>query len=140
MNPTIQAALVRERLYLRTPRSVAAARQFTRDTLQVWGVADRTGDLLLCVSELATNALRYGVPPGRGYLLRLFGFEDATLRIEVHDGGPGFSRIAGGPHGKGLTLVTALADEWGVLPRTPGKVVWCEFRRAARPAVPPAGA
>ncbi|WP_308289010.1 ATP-binding protein [Streptomyces erythrochromogenes] len=130
MNPTIQAALVRERLYLRSPRTVAAARQFTRDTLRAWDAHDRLDDVLLCVSELATNALRYGVPPGRGYLLRLFGFEDATVRAEVHDSGPGLSRITGRPHGRGLTLVQALADEWGVLARTPGKVVWCEFRNA----------
>ncbi|WP_229875001.1 ATP-binding protein [Streptomyces nojiriensis] len=128
MNPTIQAALVRERLYLRSPRTVAAARQFTRDTLRAWGVAERQDEMLLCVSELATNALRHGVPRGRGYLLRLFGFEDATIRIEVHDGGPGLTRIGERPHGRGLTLVTALADEWGVLARSPGKVVWCEFR------------
>ncbi len=128
VNPTIQAALVRERLYLRSPRTVAAARQFTRDTLRAWVVTERHDEMLLCVSELATNALRYGVPSGRGYLLRLFGFEDATIRIEVHGGGPGLTRISDRPHGQGLTLVAALADEWGVLPRTPGKVVWCEFR------------
>ncbi|MCX4715233.1 ATP-binding protein [Streptomyces virginiae] len=122
---------MRERLYLRSPRTVAAARQFTRDTLQAWGVTDGADDMLLCVSELATNALRYGVPPGRGYLLRMYGFEDATVRIEVHDGGPGFSRITERPHGHGLALVAALSDAWGVLARTPGKIVWCEFRRAA---------
>ncbi|MEU9374874.1 ATP-binding protein [Streptomyces sp. NPDC048255] len=132
MNPTIQAALVRDRLYLRSPRTVHAARQFTRDTLHAWGVTSRRDDMLLCVSELATNALRHGVPPGRGYLLRLFGFEDATVRIEVHDSGPGLSRITARPPGaeggRGLDLVAALADAWGVLPRAPGKVVWCEFR------------
>lgn len=120
-----------ERLYLRSPRTVAAARRFTRDTLHAWGVTGGVDDMLLCVSELATNALRYGVPPGRGYRLRLFGFEDATVRIEVHDSGPGFSRITERPHGHGLTLVGALSDDWGALARTPGKVVWCEFRRAA---------
>ncbi len=125
---------MRDRLYLRSPRTVAAARQFTRDTLQAWGVDERLDDMLLCVSELATNALRYGVPPGRGYLLRLFGFEDATVRAEVHDSGPGLSRITGRPHAQGLTLVAALADDWGVLARTPGKVVWCEFRCAERRA------
>ncbi len=123
---------MRERLYLRSPRTVAAARQFTRDTLQAWCVEERRDDLLLCVSELATNALRYGVPPGRGYLLRLFGFEDATVRAEVHDSGPGLSRIAGRPHGRGLTLVEALADDWGVVGRAPGKIVWCEFRIGCR--------
>lgn len=112
---------MRERLYLRSPRSIPAARQFTRDTLQAWGVDERRDDMLLCVSELATNALRYGVPRGRGYLLRLFGFEDATVRVEVHDSGPGFSRITGQPHGHGLTLVAALSDDWGRWPGRPGR-------------------
>lgn len=33
-------------------------------------------------------------------------------------------------HGRGLLLVAALADKWGVRERDPGKVVWCEFRVA----------
>ncbi|MGW6708892.1 ATP-binding protein [Streptomyces sp. NPDC054956] len=128
MNPHTQAALLSERLYLRNPRTVAAARQFTRDTLHAWGRVDRDGEVLLCVSELATNALRYGVPRGRGYLVRLLAF-DATVRVEVHDSGPGLSRMTEGPPaGWGLRLVDGLADAWGVLPRAPGKVVWCEFR------------
>lgn len=120
---------MQDRLYLRSPQTVAAARHFTRDTLDVWGRADRQHDVLLCVSELATNALRHGVPSGRGYLLRLLTF-DGTVRIEVHDSGPGLSRILnrapGVEGGRGLLLVEAVADAWGVLPRSPGKVVWCE--------------
>nr|WSX50476.1 ATP-binding protein [Streptomyces sp. NBC_00974] len=127
MNPQTQAALLIERLYLRNPQSVAAARQFARDTLHGWGRPGRDGDVSLCVSELTTNALRYGVPRGRGYLLRLLAF-DATVRVEVHDSGPGLSRMTERPPGHGLLLVDALADAWGVLPRAPGKVVWCEFR------------
>ncbi|MET9604578.1 ATP-binding protein [Streptomyces sp. NPDC006512] len=127
MNLNIQAALLRERLYLRAPQSVAAARHFTRDTLYAWDATARQDDVLLCVSELATNALRYGVPRGRGYLLRLLVF-GGTVRAEVHDSGPGLARMTDGPPGRGLTLVAALADGWGVLPRSPGKVVWCEFR------------
>ncbi|MFD9410880.1 ATP-binding protein [Streptomyces sp. NPDC059989] len=127
MNLHTQPALVRERLYLRSPQTIAAARQFTRDTLQAWGLPARHDDMSLCVSELATNALRHGVPRGRGYLLRLLAF-DGTVRIEVHDSGPGLSRITGRPPGMGLTLVRAVADDWGVLARTPGKVVWCEVR------------
>ncbi|NBM20827.1 ATP-binding protein, partial [Streptomyces sp. GC420] len=30
--------------------------------------------------------------------------------------------------GRGLALVGALADTWGVGQRAPGKIVWCEFR------------
>lgn len=119
---------MRDRFYPRTHHTVAAARQFSTETFEVWGVASRKDDMLLCVSELATNALRYGVPPGRGYLLRLLVFEDATVRVEVHDSGPGLSRTADGPAGRGLTIVAALADAWGVVPRAPGKVVWCELR------------
>lgn len=125
-----------ERLYLRSPRTVAAARQFTRDTLHAWGVTDDADDMLLCVSELATNALRYGVPPGRGYLLRLFGFEDATVRIEVHDSGPGFSRITERPHGHGLALVGALSDDWGRWPGRPGRSSGASSA-APRPGPPP---
>ncbi|MDD9378046.1 ATP-binding protein [Streptomyces sp. ZAF1911] len=106
---------------------MSAARHFTRDTLDAWGRASRHDDVLLCVSELATNALRYGVPRGRGYLLRLLTY-DGTVRVEVHDSGPGLSRIGARTAGRGLVLVDALADAWGVLPRAPGKVVWCEFR------------
>lgn len=131
VNLHTQAALLNERLYLRVPQTVAAARQFTRDTLHAWGVDARVDDMLLCVSELATNALRYGVPQGRGYLVRLLHY-DGTVRVEVHDSGPGLSRIVEGEPGRGLLIVEALADEWGALPRTPGKAVWCEFRRRWR--------
>ncbi|MFD4246646.1 ATP-binding protein [Streptomyces sp. NPDC058525] len=129
MNVNTQPALMRDRFYLRTRQTVGAARQFTAETLDVWGVTSRKDDMLLCVSELATNALRHGVPPGRGYRVRLLVFEDATVRVEVHDSGPGLSRMAERrPAGRGLTIVAALADAWGVLSRAPGKVVWCEFR------------
>lgn len=128
---------MRDRLYLRSPRTVAAARQFTRDTLQAWGMEERLDDMSLCVSELATNALRYGVQPGRGYLLRLFGFEDATVRAEVHDSGPGFSRITGRPHGHGLTLVAALSDDWGRWSGRPGRSSGVSSAESGRPGGPP---
>ncbi|MEU3721655.1 ATP-binding protein [Streptomyces sp. NPDC031705] len=82
--------------------------------------------MVLCVSELATNALRYGVPRGRAYRLRLLNF-GCCVRVELHDSGPGLSRISAGPPGNGLLLVAGVADGWGVLPRRPGKVVWAEF-------------
>ncbi|MEU9232244.1 ATP-binding protein [Streptomyces subrutilus] len=119
---------MRARFYPRARQTVPAARHFAAETFDVWGVTSRMDDMLLCVSELATNAVRHGVPPGRGYRLRLLVFEDATVRVEAHDSGPGLSRMVERPPGRGLTIVAALADAWGVLPRTPGKVVWCEFR------------
>ncbi|MFF1730742.1 ATP-binding protein [Streptomyces sp. NPDC058247] len=121
----------RERFYRRERRSVPAAREFTRAALTDWGVTgDPYDDVLLCVSELATNALLHGVPPGRGFLLRLLPYED-EVRVEVHDSGDGTPQVADGrgESGRGLFLVEALAGKWGVEERDPGKTVWCTFSR-----------
>ncbi|MDX6311855.1 MAG: hypothetical protein QOF44_1319 [Streptomyces sp.] len=120
----------REYFYPRTRRSVAAAREFTKHVLSDWAVAaDRVDDIVLCVSELATNALLHGVPPGRGFRLRLRLESDQLLRVELHDSGGGRPRIpdVADESGRGLTLVEALSDKWGVGARGHGKIVWCEF-------------
>jgi serine/threonine-protein kinase RsbW len=132
VNPQAQLLHTRTALYPRDRRSVAVARDLTRVTLTEWGVTERSDDVLLCVSELATNALLHGVPPQRCFRLDL-ALIDAVLRVEVHDSGPGEIRIpapAPAPeseHGRGLLLVAALADDWGVRERDPGKAVWCDF-------------
>ncbi|MFH8439976.1 ATP-binding protein [Streptomyces sp. NPDC018026] len=121
-----------ERLYRRERRSVPAARAFAREALADWGGCGRADDVLLCVSELATNALLYGVPPGRGFLLRLWPLPGGGgVRVEVHDSGDGVPAVpleSGGSDegGRGLLLVSELADKWGVTEREPGKVVWFE--------------
>ncbi|WP_078906865.1 ATP-binding protein [Streptomyces sp. NRRL S-378] len=130
MNVEIQPALLRERFYPRSRQTVRTAREFAAETLHAWGVTCRQDDVSLCVSELATNALLHGVPPGRGYRLRMLRFE-GVVRVEVHDSGGGRPRIGrrdpGAEGGRGLLLVAAIADRWGILARVPGKVVWCEF-------------
>ncbi|QTE01105.1 ATP-binding protein [Streptomyces cyanogenus] len=131
MNEESQHPRTRQALYRRDRRSVRLAREFARETLTDWATAGRGDDVLLCVSELATNALLHGVPAGRGFLLRLTLHTDGAVRVEVHDSGPGEVRApeasADAEHGRGLLLVAALADKWGVGERNPGKIVWCEF-------------
>ncbi|MFE2377561.1 ATP-binding protein [Streptomyces sp. NPDC059398] len=129
MDVETQHPLLRERFYRRERRSVRAAREFTRSALTDWEAAGRADEVLLCVSELATNAVLHGVPPGRGYRLQLRSYGDGLLRVEVHDSGDGVPRIAAvaDETGRGLLLVEALADRWGVSSRSPGKTVWCEF-------------
>ncbi|MFC7881156.1 ATP-binding protein [Streptomyces sp. NPDC057376] len=123
----------RERFYRRERRSVPAARAFAREALAAWGVRERADDVVLCVSELATNALVHGVPPGRGFLLRLLPWGAGGVRVEVHDSGDGVPAVPQadvrepGEGGRGLLLVSELADKWGVGERDPGKVVWCEL-------------
>jgi serine/threonine-protein kinase RsbW len=124
---------IRDYVYPRSRQSVPAARRFARRTLAEWGITARADDVLLCVSELATNALLHGVPPGRCFQVVLLLDPRDRLRVEVHDSGDGDVRVpdAGpGPRdegGRGLLLVEALADKWGVGERDPGKIVWCEF-------------
>jgi anti-sigma regulatory factor (Ser/Thr protein kinase) len=133
VNETIQLPPLRERFFPRNRRSASAARRFAAETLAGWGLAEtsRADDVLLCVSELVTNALVHGVPPGRQ--LRLFlRYDGRVLRVEVHDSGSGVPRIvddADDQGGRGLLLVAAMSDKWGVRVRELGKVVWCEFVR-----------
>ncbi|MFE5087545.1 ATP-binding protein [Streptomyces mirabilis] len=133
MNETIQLPPLRERFFRRERRSVPAARLFAGESLAGWGLAGtaRADDVLLCVSELVTNALLHGVPPGRQFLLFLR-YDGSVVHVEVHDSGPGVPRVVekgddGDVGGRGLLLVAALSDKWGVKKRELGKVVWCDF-------------
>ncbi|MFF2331079.1 MULTISPECIES: ATP-binding protein [unclassified Streptomyces] len=134
MNDPTQLPHFREAFHRRERRSVPLVRQFVRRALVDWACDARADDVLLCVSELVTNAVLHGVPPGRGFRIHLY-LEpaDGVLRIEVHDSGDGEVRPADAgaapdaEGGRGLLLVAALADRWGVGERNPGKVVWCEF-------------
>ncbi|MFI6940461.1 ATP-binding protein [Streptomyces sp. NPDC050418] len=134
MNDELQLPYVREKFLRRERQSVPAARRFAREALADWGWP-APDDPLLCVSELATNALLHGVPPGRGLLLQLR-CDGPVLRIEVHDSGAGIPRIpdAADEGGRGLRIVEALAAKWGVGERDPGKTVWCEFHRKSNPS------
>jgi anti-sigma regulatory factor (Ser/Thr protein kinase) len=73
-------------------------------------------DIKLLVNELVTNSVKFA---GRGKIgLRLV-TSDESVRVEVHDDGPGFAPSKPDPalsdtSGRGLFLVDALADRWGV--------------------------
>ncbi|MFF0715952.1 ATP-binding protein [Streptomyces bauhiniae] len=121
-----------KRFFESRPESVGEARTFTTEALTSWGLLDRGEDIQLCVSELATNAVLHGTAPGRGFLVKLDA-DDEVVRLEVHDSRrrrprprqPGDTDTTG----RGLLLVTALADDWGVEDRVPiGKVVWSRFK------------
>ncbi|KKD07279.1 ATP-binding protein [Streptomyces sp. WM6386] len=138
MNAQAQLLRARTALYPRDRRSAGVARDLTRITLTDWGLTERGDDALLCVSELAVNALLHGVPPNRCFRLCLTLTTDGVLRVEVHDSGPGeihppHAAAPEAERGRGLLLVAALADGWGVRRRVPGKVVWCEFRSREAP-------
>ncbi|MFH9266596.1 ATP-binding protein [Streptomyces sp. NPDC017546] len=134
MNETTQLPYFRAAFYCRERRSIPVVRKFARKALVEWECEKRMDDVLLCVTELATNALRHGVPPGRGFKVHIYleRIENA-LRVELHDSGDGevcpADELPGAEDegGRGLLLVAAVADKWGVGERNPGKIVWCEF-------------
>ncbi|MGW5047635.1 ATP-binding protein [Streptomyces griseoluteus] len=131
--------LLRQRRFPRARRSVGAAREFAVETLLEWGCCDRYEDIRLCVSELATNAVLHGVPPGREFLLALTG-DGPAIRVEVRDSGGGMPVVGAGGldecGGRGLLLVQALADDFGVTPHNPGKSVWTVFKTDPLGALP----
>ncbi|XKK63567.1 ATP-binding protein [Streptomyces sp. ARC32] len=99
----------------------------------------------LIVAELAPNAVTHGRVPGRDFRLLLYVVGD-TLRIEVTDTRgdplPCPQQVAtDAESGRGLLLVEALADRWGVVPGPlPRKTVWAEVGTGptgSRPLVPP---
>ncbi|MFG2592004.1 PAS domain-containing SpoIIE family protein phosphatase/ATP-binding protein [Streptomyces sp. NBC_01166] len=107
-------------------RSVARARELARTQLISWGLDDLVDTTELLVSELVTNALRYGEGEIRLRLLR-----DRTLVCEVWDAGlvqPRRRRARDTDEGgRGLQLVGLLSAAWGSR-RTPrGKTVWFEL-------------
>lgn len=107
-------------------RSVGRARELARVQLTAWGLDDLVDTAELLVSELVTNALRYGEGEIRLRLLR-----DRTLVCEVWDAGlvqPRRRRARDTDEGgRGLQLVGLLSAAWGSR-RTPrGKTVWFEL-------------
>ncbi|MFI0814299.1 ATP-binding protein [Streptomyces sp. NPDC021115] len=87
-----------------------------------WGHPGVADDAALIVSELATNAVRYGRIRGRLFRVHLT-LTKTTLRIAVAD--PKGERLPqprqpspDDRHGRGLLIVRAVAARWGVRERT----------------------
>jgi anti-sigma regulatory factor (Ser/Thr protein kinase) len=141
------------------PAGVGEARHRMREQLSCSGVPDSViDDAVLILSELLSNAYRHGRPLGctdRGEGdIRVAWSVDRTgrLTVEVTDGGGPTRPIPATPSvtargGRGLNIITALAQNWGVRDSAGGEVtVWAlvteGHRRedfAARVTVPGTG-
>ena len=121
-----------------TPRGARLARRLVSHRLNDWGHPYTTPvneTLTLITAELSANAVRHGHVPGRDFHLQLT-LAEGIFRIEVTDTRAEKRPPASPPaadslseSGRGLLLVAALADDWGVSPRqaAPGKTVWAEL-------------
>jgi anti-sigma regulatory factor (Ser/Thr protein kinase) len=109
--------------------SVRQARSMIRDPLKRWGLAELVPVSELLISELVTNAIRYGGENGE-IMLRLV-LEPDSLVCEVHDSSPALPRVLqvdnDAENGRGLHVVSELSSRWGARRTHTGKVVWCEL-------------
>lgn len=108
------------------PAHVAVTRQAATERLAAWGMDEEVAFVTeLVVSELVTNAIRYGEPPIQLRLIR-----DRTLICEVSDGSstsPHLRRAhAFDEGGRGLLLVAQLTQRWGSRQTGRGKTIWAE--------------
>jgi anti-sigma regulatory factor (Ser/Thr protein kinase) len=89
-----------------------------------------TGDALLCLSEVASNAILHSASgrPG-GQFTVTADVDPHRLHVEVQDdGGPWGSHDHDETHGRGLDIVSALSRAWGVTSIGHGpKTVWFEI-------------
>ncbi|MDT0542955.1 MULTISPECIES: SpoIIE family protein phosphatase [Streptomyces] len=107
------------------PAAVAPLRAECGRHIEAWGLEEAAFNAELIISELITNAIRYGVPPVRLRLLH-----GRTLICEVSDGSstaPHLRRARTTDEGgRGLFLVSQFAQRWGTRYTTRGKVIWAE--------------
>ncbi|MET8905350.1 SpoIIE family protein phosphatase [Streptomyces sp. NPDC004538] len=113
------------------PAHVAATRRSVIEQLTEWGLDETAFVTELVVSELVTNAIRYGEPPIQLRLIR-----HTALICEVSDASstsPHLRRAhAYDEGGRGLLLVAQLTQRWGSRQTDTGKTIWAEQPLPAR--------
>ncbi|WP_079407184.1 SpoIIE family protein phosphatase [Streptomyces sp. 3211] len=112
------------------PALVSEIRAASVRQLERWGLEESAFATELLLSELVTNAVRYGSAPIRVRLIH-----DRNLICEVHDASSSAPRMRQSATtdegGRGLFLVAQLAQAWGTRYTTDGKVIWAECTLAA---------
>ncbi|MBY8876364.1 ATP-binding SpoIIE family protein phosphatase [Actinacidiphila acidipaludis] len=113
------------------PAVVAHARDLARRQVRAWDLAEAEPLTELFVSELVTNAVRYGRGP-----VRLRMILERSLICEVSDGSstsPHLCHAASTDEGgRGLFMIAQLAEAWGTRYTPTGKTIWVQ--QAIRPA------
>ncbi|MFC4535637.1 ATP-binding protein [Sphaerisporangium dianthi] len=112
---------------------IGKTRSMVKEVLTSWALQNYADDVVLVVGELLANALTYGKPP----VSLALSAERGNLRVRVTDHAAeqprhlhlGIEAV----HGRGLTIVEALAHECGVTPLSGplgicGKTVWARWR------------
>lgn len=116
--------------------SVPLARAFTAHVLTAWSASAIREQALLVTTELVTNAVAHTV----GYCELGLRVSDGVLRIEVTDRGTRLPSLTvsevevTSEGGRGLAIVAALSDAFGIQDHGAGKTVWAELSLKGIPA------
>jgi anti-sigma regulatory factor (Ser/Thr protein kinase)/anti-anti-sigma regulatory factor len=118
----------RIRLRLRpVPDACRQVRQVVTQACAAWQHGEFATTAALIATELVANVVRHAHTTMEFTL----GLRDGRLCVTVRDGSRRLPRAVdpgvADAGGRGLHLVRALTDSWGVLPTTDGKVVWTQF-------------
>lgn len=112
------------------PRAARASRRWVGQTLARWRLTAVAATAEHLVSELVTNSLEHAENCDSVVVLLMYAA--GVLRLEVRDHDPGNIPEIKTPDptdsaGRGLVIVAALSDRWGVRMAGCGKSVWCEL-------------
>jgi anti-sigma regulatory factor (Ser/Thr protein kinase) len=119
----------------RSPTSVGTARRFIEARAAAWSFPEPAGSQLVLIgSELVTNAVLHA----RTGLTLTLELRDDRVRISVKDRSKAPPTLrhyqADALTGRGLGVVAALSDSWGISTAPDGKVVWAEVAASGNAA------
>jgi anti-sigma regulatory factor (Ser/Thr protein kinase) len=114
--------------------AVPTARTWARMLWSCWGLAELADDASVVLSELVTNAVVHAagdvvdiwLSADRHRLALAVG--DPCREMPVRAAAPGADEVGG----RGLTIVSALSQDWGAYRVPLGKVVWAVLATRAR--------
>jgi anti-sigma regulatory factor (Ser/Thr protein kinase) len=114
---------------LAAPRT---ARLLVGDILELWDCNDHNDVAALLTSELVTNVVRHARTDVRLEL----SLRESILRVAASDDDPTLPELKSvtvdSVGGRGLQLIDALADQWGVVPHQGGKTIWFDVAVSCR--------
>jgi len=124
----------REVMLPATSAAPGLAREALDDVIPPPELAVRNEDAKLVISELVTNAVKYGEGKARSPIKMVIEADEIRVRVQVDQtlAAVGLHAVKADPTGGriggwGLSIAEALADSWGFEPGPPGQV-WFEFR------------
>ncbi|AVZ77934.1 protein phosphatase (plasmid) [Streptomyces lunaelactis] len=107
------------------PEAVGRTRGLASRKLAEWGLENLQFTTEIVVSELVTNAIRYGTEPIRLRMIR-----DRNLICEVSDGSSTSPHVRRAHEtdegGRGLLMVAKITRLWGTRYHARGKTIWAE--------------